>query len=158
MGAAVPGNHNTGKKGDMGFLRRLLKKKDKAEQITQIGRLVGERINELALSIYQKHRETLLAQPASHIVDAVWGTGRLSPAQKAIHSQVLPVIREIHEALDLTDLTPAQEYALAYLVRDLIISKISCRVQAGKSIAQGAWKSPENDPAHLSGMEPLGNA
>ena len=143
----------------MGILRRLFfKKDDKAAQITQIGRLVGERINELALSIYQTHRETLLAKPTSHIVDAVWGTGKLSSAQKAIHSQVLPVIREIHEALDLEDLTPAQEYALAYLVRDLIISKVSCRVQAGKSMERDTWKSPENDPARLSSMEPLGNA
>jgi hypothetical protein len=147
-----------GKKGDMGLLRRFFNKGDKTEQITQIGRLVGERINELALSIYQKHRATLLAKPASHIVDAVWGTGRLSPEQKVIHNQVLPVIREIHEALDLTDLTPAQEYALAYLVRDLIISKVSCRVQAGKSMERDTWQSPENDPAQLSSMEPLGNA
>ena len=74
------------------------------------------------------YQTRLLTQPISYIVPAVWGAkkeGELEDTQKEINKQIIPVIKELFAALESKDLDAPQEYAIRFLIRGLIISKIT---------------------------------
>lgn len=59
---------------------------------------------------------------------AVWGAkkdGELTTNQKEIHKQIIPIIEDVFEKLDLKKISPPQKFAIGYIIRGLIISKIT---------------------------------
>ena len=140
------------------FSRRLRRKEP--EDVMKIARLIGPLIDKTAKEIFMTYQTRLLTQPISYIVPAVWGAkkeGELEDTQKEINRQIIPVIKELFAALESKDLDAPQEYAIGFLIRGLIISKITFMIEMMKNqgikIDQG---NKVNDI--LNRKQPLGNA
>ena len=102
------------------------------EQLRSITTLIGPGVNNLALEIFASYRETLIKNPISYIVPAVWGIiegGELDHTQKEINTIIAPAIGEIVESLQVRNMTEEQNFAIRYLVNGYIISKITYMIE-----------------------------
>jgi hypothetical protein len=120
----------------MKFLQTLFtRKKDKKEpgDVLALANLMSALIDRTAWEIFSTYRLELLSESIAYIVPAVWGArkeGELTPLQRRINEQVEPVIKEVFSSLAIPDMEPSQEFALSFLVRGLIISKITYMIEA----------------------------
>lgn len=133
--------------------------------LTGIAKLIGEDIDRLVAETFAAYQELLLTQPPGFIVPAVWGArkdGELTDEQKSIYKKVVPAMKRVLENLRFRKLSRGQEFAIDFLVRGLIITKIACLVEIGKSRSKlfPDTNSREKDEQleRLSRMEPLGRA
>ena len=102
-----------------------------------------------------------------YIVPAVWGEkkdGQPDATQQEIYRKVFPVIRTVLNSLELKDLSPSQEFAIEFLIRELLISKITFEIEMMKNMMINAMNSDEQhvdlllQNSILSHLEPIGNA
>jgi len=120
----------------MKFLQALFSKKpDKKESgdVLALANLMSALIDRTAWEIFSTYRLELLAESIAYVVPAVWGArkeGELTPLQKRMNEQVEPVIKEIFSSLAIRDMEPPQEFALSFLIRGLLISKITYMIEA----------------------------
>ncbi|MBW2078279.1 MAG: hypothetical protein JRI71_12155 [Deltaproteobacteria bacterium] len=84
--------------------------------------------------------------------------GELTHTQKEIHKQIVPVIRDVFESLDLKQLGGAKEFAIGFLIRGFIISKITYMIEAFKNRSNKRINSGEENTNILKDLEPLGTA
>ena len=135
--------------------------KAEPEPIRQAGDLLGlaksveSMIDDLTNNIYNRYSAFLLDHDITYIVPAVWGAskqGELTEDQKEIHREVAPVLTQAMAELDIKGLTPAQEFALGYIIRSLIITKIVYMLEATKR------HQADQAPPFLSDVEPVGRA
>ncbi|MBF0510405.1 MAG: hypothetical protein HQK57_15970 [Deltaproteobacteria bacterium] len=102
-------------------------KKDEPEDVLSVSRVVGPLIDQLANSIFTTYSAELLAGPITYIVPAVWGAtkeGELTAMQKEMNGKIAPVVDETIDSFGIRGMTGSQQFALGYLIRGLIISKI----------------------------------
>lgn len=123
-------------------------------------RTIEKLIDETSLDIFKAYRNTLLAEPNSYIVPAVWGavkSGELTREQKEIFMRIHPVTTQVIGLLKQDGLSGTQEFAIGYLVRGLFISKIIYMIEFYKNLAASRTDSA---PLHktLKDIEPLGHA
>ena len=96
---------------------------------------IKEIIDRTSNTIFLSYREELLSEPITYIIPAVWGKikqGKLTDSQKEIFRTIDPIISDIFELLELDVLNDTQELAIEYLIRGLIISKITYLIEASK--------------------------
>jgi chemotaxis protein CheD len=130
------------------FLRGL-KEKD-MEDIMQIVSFIGPRLDKTARKIFISYNRELLTEPITYIIPAICGTksnGGLTSCQKEIYGKIAPVIRNVMGALDIGGLRKAQKYAISFLIRGYMISKITYMVEAFRNkgiIEIGSVKKPIN--------------
>jgi hypothetical protein len=135
--------------------------KEKPEDVMEIPRIIGPLIDKSVTEIFATYKMKLLSEPITYIVPAVWGAkkdGELTAKQKEINMQVAPIIRRIFEILDLKDVSGAQEFAIGFLIRGLIISKITYMIEMMKNKAANKTDSGQKNTDILFNLEPLGNA
>ncbi|MBN1829317.1 MAG: hypothetical protein JW884_09275 [Deltaproteobacteria bacterium] len=132
--------------------------------LMDIGKLankIGARAEAVVLEIFQAHGKELLNRPASHIIASVWGVmegGKLDETQKQIHRECAPVIDDIVRSLWIDSLQPDQVFAIQYLVRGYMISRLLWIIEHSRRlIADGCASSKENAVTLLS-LEPQGRA
>jgi len=109
---------------------------DETEDILKIAKKIGPLIDETTNQIFMTHRETLIKEPITYIVPAVWGAikdGKLTRIQKEINQKFAPVVREVMSMLVPESASQAQRYAISYIVRGLMISKITFMVEGFKN-------------------------
>ncbi len=135
------------------------------DELTDIAKLIGEDIDRLVAETFAAHQELLLSQPPGYIVPAVWGArkdGELTDEQKSMYKKVVPAMKRVFENLHFRKLSRGQEFAIDFLVRGLIITKIACLVEMGKSkighIPQSGSREKDEQLERLSRMEPQGRA
>ena len=76
-----------------------------------------------------------------------------------INRIVVPALHNALMALDLKMRSPSQEFAVTYLIRGLIISKIAFMVESAKNVTNGVDHYRGDHPAYdLQHVEPLGSA
>ena len=117
------------------FLARMTSDEE-PEDLMKIADAIGPLIEKVVWDIFVNHRMELLSEPITFVVPAVWGAkkdGELTSSQKAINEQVVPVIEEIITSLHIKGLKPSQEFAINYLIRGLIVSKITYMIEALRS-------------------------
>jgi hypothetical protein len=122
---------------------------------------VSTRIDKMAWDVFSSFRMELLAKPITYIVPAIWGTkkdGELTPLQERIHARVNTQIDEIFGALQIKELTDAQEFAVKYLIRDLVISKIAYMIESFRVKLDATALSGQFIEDYLKNIEPKGNA
>lgn len=148
----------------MKFVRKLFSKKVKNEEpedLTEIARVIGPLIDNTAMEIFVSYKMKLLTEPLTYIVPAVWGSkkdGELTPTQKEINRQIVPVIEQIFESLQFKGMTGAQKFAIGFLVRGLIVSKITYMMKTVKNQVTEKIDSGQEDEYGLEHLEPLGTA
>lgn len=120
----------------MSILKKLFSRKVQEhppEDVTKIAACAGSLIEKTAWDIFTIYRMELLSEPITYIVPAVWGVnkdGELTSVQRAIHNRVSAVIEEINNTLQIKNLNSSQDFAIKYLVRGLIISKITYMIES----------------------------
>ena len=129
--------------------------------IMQIADIIGPMIEKAVWDIFVSYRVELLSEEITFVIPAVWGAkkdGELTATQKAINEQISPVIKRIFELLDIRDLDSSQEFALNYLVRGLIVSKITYMIEAFRSKLKDRTLDEQSLKDALLHFKPQGNA
>jgi len=127
----------------------------------QIADIIGPMIEKAVWDIFVSYRVELLSEEITFVIPAVWGAkkdGELTATQKAINEQISPVIKRIFELLDIRDLDSSQEFALNYLVRGLIVSKITYMIEAFRSKLKDRTLDEQSLKDALLHFKPQGNA
>ena len=149
-------------------LRKLLYKlpfmrssQETHEDVIQIAKAIGPLLDDTANDIVLKHGRVLVDEPITYIVPAVWGAkkdGELTPLQTEIHRQISPVVEKACVCFGMKGLSESQQFALGYLLRGLIISKITYMIETvnKKRIEQSFQEQIQENTLH--GMETIGSA
>ena len=97
-------------------------------ELTEMSRKIDSIINQVTLEIVTVYKDELLRQPVEYIAPAIWGAkmdGALDPAQQGIFSVASTAEQEIVRIFNVTALSREQRFALQYLVKWLMISRIA---------------------------------
>jgi hypothetical protein len=125
------------------------------EDLTGLASTISKLIDGLAHDIFMEHVYTFLREPIDYVVPGVWGakkSGSLTPEQKRIHAVVQPVVEEIFRHLALRGLSEPQRFALDFLIRGLIINRLTYTIEAARARGLGPGKGG------LADLETVGNA
>jgi hypothetical protein len=145
------------------MLRRLFRKKETAEEqkdVTSLGRLIGEVIESTCMEVFANNREVLLAEKNTYIIPAIWGAAKdaeLTPVQREIHGRVAPTVVQIVDSLKTSHTSEMQVFALEYLVRGLLVSKIIYMVELYGNLTS-TQTAPRSEGANLNELDPWGRA
>lgn len=137
--------------------RLFAKSGDDPAETTAIAAAISPLLDEVAQRVFMEHHQELMARPIQYVVPAVWGArkeGPLDETQSAIHQLVLPVVESVLEKMRISHLSGQQRFAVNYLVRGLIINRITYIIEAARN--QGLDQGDE--ARNLADMEPLGQA
>lgn len=129
--------------------------------LTAIAHAVGGLIESSTWNIFSKYREELLAEEITYIVPAVWGADRntaLTPLQQEIHDQITPVLQDIFGKLDIDDITDPHTFAVGYIVRYTMITKIIYMIECFRNRFNVHDLNEQSRMNLLSGLAPYGNA
>ena len=133
----------------------------KPEKLSMIAQEIGPLIFQIADDIFRSYTFELLTNPIGYIVPAVWGAtkeGELTSSQKEINKRILPEIEEIVQSFEFRELSDAQAFAIGYLVRELIISKVIYMTELLKHQGVIEYGSEPVADNILNHMEPIGTA
>lgn len=132
-----------------------------AEGLLRITRSLSPLVDKATIEVFRTHAQRLMTESVDYIIPAVWGAkkdGFLDETQQEIHKAVGPLIQAILEELNIRGLTVAQEFALGYLIREIIVSKMMFLIaMAGNEVLKMIWMTDHTD-GYLRTIEPSGNA
>ncbi len=139
-----------------------MKRPEMPEDIMRVPRVVEPLLNKAALDIVDSYKGRLLIEPISYVVPAIWGVkekGKIDKVQKEIHRQVTPLIDEIVDSLDLEFQNASQKFTVDYLVKGLIVAKITYMIEALKNqMNENSSRGDLQENESLASIEPIGRA
>ena len=142
------------------FLAKIRSRKQHKD-IMQIADIIGPLIEKAVWDIFVSYRAELLAEDITFVIPAIWGAkkdGELTALQKAINKEIDPVIKRIFKLLDIRGLDSSQDFALNYLIRGLIIAKITYMIEAFRSRLKDRTLDEQGLKDALLRFKPLGSA
>ncbi len=150
----------------MKLFDRILAKRNRVEKksndVMMVPRIIEPLLNKVALDVVDSYKGKLLAEPITYIIPAIWGAkenGTIDNTQEEIFQQVLPVIKEVYNTFGLDDLSDSQRFVVGYMIKGLIISKISYMLEVLKNrLNENIDLSEQEDETSLAHLEPIGNA
>jgi hypothetical protein len=131
------------------------------ENIMKIANCIGPLLDGAVHDIFTEYRTKLLPEPITYIVPAVWGAkkdGELTPVQKEIHARIMPVINKVFDSLLIKDLNSDQEFAIYFLIRSIIIAKITFMIEAFRNRLNERTIEVQHLKDTLIHFKPAGNA
>ena len=131
------------------------------ENIMNITNSIGPLIDTAVNDIFKEYRTELLPEPITYIVPAIWGAkkdGELSLVQKKIHERIVPVINKVFDSLLIKDLNSDQEFAIYFLIRGIIIAKITFMIEAFRNRLNERNVEVQHLKDSLIHFKPVGNA
>jgi len=111
------------------YISLTLAKEEESRNILKAKRIIDNTANEIFLA----YKKNLLLEPITYIIPAIWGEikeGNLTSAQQEITAKIEPVISRIMHLFEFENLNKAQKFAVGYLIRGLIISKITTMIES----------------------------
>lgn len=96
---------------------------------------IKEIIDETTDSIFVLFKDQLLSNHITYIVPAVWGKLRqeeLNRDQRNIYRTIETMVSDVVEIMDFNEISEAQRFAIEYLIRGLVISKITYLIASNK--------------------------
>ena len=150
-------------RGMLRFLKNIFskQKQDQTKDLMRITLRIGPLIDSSAQYVFSKYNKDLLHQPVTYIIPAIWGTNpdfEISPTQKAIYNEIDPLIQKIFAEIGLKNITKEQEFAIRYIIRNLLISKIIFMMELLKNQLQIKSDKTPPSPDDLKHMDTIGNA
>jgi len=127
----------------------------------RIANVIGPVLDGVVHDIFTAYRMELLSEPITYIVPAVWGAkkeGDLTPVQKEINMRVVPAINKAYDSLQMRNLGSDQEFALYFLIRGLIISKITFMIETLRSRLSERSMDEQSLKEALLRFKPQGSA
>lgn len=141
------------------FFKRFPGKKEPPDMLELAG-IMGPLIDKLVMDLFLAHSRKLMTEPITYIVAAVWGAskgGVLDATQQEMHRLVLPCVNKIFEILDLKEISEAQSFAIGFLIRGYIISKVTYMIESFRNQVAGL-KMKENPDEFMMNVKPMGTA
>jgi len=136
----------------------LSKEEDDEIDILTIKELIDKTTNMVFIS----HKARLLSEPITYIIPAVWGKkkhGKLTINQKEIYNNnISPMVSNIMKIFKVNEINEAQRFTIEYLIRGLVISKITYMVEAFKNGPVDEIQSDKENIDLLDSLDILGNA
>lgn len=129
--------------------------------LLEIAGLMGPIIDKLVMDLFTRYNRQLLAEPVTYIVPAVWGAtkdGLLDETQAEMFGHIAPTIAKIQALLDLDDLRDAQSFAIGFLIRGIIISKVAYLVESFRCRMDNDMKVNAHQDEFMMNIKPLGTA
>ena len=123
----------------MKFLDKLFPKKGiekGSDDVMKIAEIIGPAIDQMVNEIFLVYKKELMVEPITYVVPAVWGAkkdGDLTSIQKEMNGKIAPVVKQVLGTFELNYLNASQEFAIAFLVRGLIISKLAYMIEGIKN-------------------------
>jgi len=118
--------------------------------ITSIVKEIGPMLDKSIDELFAQYYPILIQQEPTFIIYAVWGArkdGVLTDTQREIHEKVTPLIEDVCCHLDVSNLNPSQGYAIGYLIRSIIISRITYSIELFRNKMRDARSEPvQADP------------
>lgn len=139
---------------------RSMKKKE-PEDIMRMSKVIGPLIDDKINEIFTEYRRELLEEPITYIVPAIWGAkkdGELTETQKEMNRKIVQVIEETLKLLEIEALRETQKFAITYLIRGYMISKIAYMIEFSKNQNINEESIIKDNVIPLGNIEPLGNA
>jgi len=131
------------------------------KDVMQIPRTIEPLLNKIAFEIVERYRDDLLSKPVTYIVPAIWGAqegGTLDSIQEDIFLKVSPTIEQIHKVIGIAELNANQRFSVGYLVKGLIISKITFMLEVLKNRLPETIQLDDPEKDSLEHLEPMGTA
>jgi hypothetical protein len=141
------------------FLKRISLKEP--EGIMQIADIIGPLLDGVVNDIFMAYRMELLSEPITYIVPAIWGAkkeGELTPVQKDINARAVPVINKVFDLLRMKKISNDQEFAVYFLIRGIIIAKITFMIEAFRSRLNERSMDEQGLKEALMRFKPQGSA
>jgi hypothetical protein len=133
-----------------------------SEDLIQIANTIGPMIYKETQKIFELFAAELINEPITYIIPAIWGAkkdGELTPVQQRISRAVAPVINNALAVLHTERLNSAQQFAVGYLIRELMIALVSMMVQYLQFKIPAQLHVPDEETiCDLMNVVPLGNA
>lgn len=132
------------------------------QDLRSLTKTIRSRIAKITAGLFVKYREVLVRESAEYVAPAVWGQldgGELDEVQKKIHQTLTPEIKRVVNALKSPDTTPAQEFGIVFLVRELMIWKLCLAIELSRDVPiVESVEDFDKSGYDLEHMEPEGNA
>jgi hypothetical protein len=97
---------------------------------------IKEIIDETTDSIFVLFKKELLSNHITYIIPAVWGKLRqreLNRDQRNIYRTIETMVSDVLEIMEFDELGEAQRFAIEYLIRGLVISKITYLIASNRT-------------------------
>ena len=131
------------------------------EDVFAVAQQVESLLDSLVARIFSQYKYELLDQKITFIVPAVWGAvkdGQLTDVQKSIHQEVLAPLNEALSILDFKEISLAQDFAVGYMLRSLIVTKLVYMIEASRRQRAESRLAEELESDPLGGMDTVGSA
>jgi hypothetical protein len=133
-----------------------------SEDILATARKMEGIIDQVASRVFVEFKSDLINEKITFIIPAVWGAAKdadLTPVQARIHQMIAEPMLEVLSQIDLERLEPSQSFAVSYIVRSLMVSKIVYMIEASKRQLAEYQRQNEDDAQNpLAGSKPMGRA
>lgn len=149
----------------MKIINRLLRRHPKEirpDTLFRMSNIISLLLDRATFEIFASHREVLLREPPTYIVPAVWGEsdrGPLDSVQGEMNRKIGPVVEEAIGSLKKEgQLTPSQEFAIQYLIRGYMITRILFMVESLRALSTSTPGREAPPKVDLSCLQPIGRA
>jgi hypothetical protein len=139
------------------FFKGKPKKTRESVSPTILAAQISPLLDELNHKIFLEHQSSLMNEPIDYVVPAVWGAkkdGKLTTEQREMHQKILPYIQKILSILALDDLEEPKHFAVDFLLRGLIINRLTYTI----SMAHNRGLKAEPGSELLENLETVGTA
>jgi len=139
----------------------LLSKENGSEENYETARACTDICDRISFAIFKKYCKTLLEEPITYIVWAVWGVrneGEIDDVQVGIKKLVVAEMQRVMELMKWESLSDEQMLTVLYIVRGYIISKITYMIKAYKAKSFESAMIGERSRISLSLLQPMGTA
>jgi hypothetical protein len=133
----------------------------RSSDLLEIAGLIGPIIDKLVMDLFTRYSRQLLTEPVTYIVPAVWGAtkdGLLDETQTEMFGHIAPTIARIQALLDLDDLRDSQSFAIGFLIRGIIISKVAYLVESFRYRMENGLKVNAHQDEFMMKVKPWGTA
>ncbi len=105
---------------------------DEGSSILEIKKIIDETTD----TIFSLHKQDLMKNPITYIIPAVWGRmgdSELNPKQKNIFSSIESMVNDVIDIMEFDELSDSQRFSIEYLIRGLVISKITYLIASSRT-------------------------
>lgn len=115
----------------------------------------------IAKHVFHEHSDLIVRNELQYIVASVWGIspeGELDAVQKKIHRNLSPRIYEALTLLGVQQMTAKQSFAVEYLIKGYVISKLSYMREKFINMVRTHPGNNTSNLMDLSTARPIGEA
>ena len=143
------------------FKRRRAQSPPVEDASLRLAKLIGPEVDRLANEIFLLYTRRRDLNPTTHIIAAVWGNKAnetLDELQQYIVQKVTFKVQKILTLLTSEQTDPSQAFAMEFIVKGLLITKVLYMLEVLKSKMQKDLSMGRTPHDPLETIDPIGHA